>query len=354
MRKECANCGVRQAEAAFGAAAWKARHVDRRVCRACARKQRGWWQCHTCYVRKEPSQFSTWLAKRTAGQDGRQICNGCKALQVACRYAGRANHRLARLRARAAQNRVHDRLPAPPADATASGSELERRRRLVAETWAEITARQGETTERTQKKRKTETPASDEKLYREVQAKKQHEYACPHCGGLVASNVTTGQIDHRTVCGNRFNVSDGRVKEQQKHKYTCPHCEGLVASNVLTGQIDHRTVCGNRFNVSDGRVKEQRKHEYTCPHCGGLVASNVMTGQIDHWRVCGNRFCVRNGTVQEKKKHQYTCPHCGGLVASNLTTGQIDHRTVCGNRFYVTAGKVKDQKKHAQKTRGKK
>ena len=262
VRKECANCGVRQAEAAFGAAAWKARHVDRRVCRACARKQRGWWQRHTCYVRKEPSQFSAWLAKRTAGQDGRQICNGCKALQVACRYAGRANHRLARLRARAAQNRVHDRLPALPADATASGSELERRRRLVAETWAEITARQGETTERTQKKRKTETPASDEKLYREVQAKKQHEYACPHCGGLVASNVTTGQIDHRTVCGNRFNVSDGRVKEQQKHKYTCPHCEGLVASNVLTGQIDHRTVCGNRFNVSDGRVKEQRKHEY--------------------------------------------------------------------------------------------
>ena len=58
-----------------------------------------------------------WLAKRTAGQDGRQICNGCKALQGACRYAGRANHRLARLRARAAQNRLHDRLPALPADA---------------------------------------------------------------------------------------------------------------------------------------------------------------------------------------------------------------------------------------------
>ena len=63
VRKECAKCGVRQAEAAFGAAAWKARHVDRRVCRGCAHKQRGWWQCHTCYVRKETSQFSTWLAR---------------------------------------------------------------------------------------------------------------------------------------------------------------------------------------------------------------------------------------------------------------------------------------------------
>ena len=87
----------------------------------------------------------------------------------------------------------------------------------------------------------------------------------------------------------------------------------------VTGQIDRRTVCGNRFCVRDGTVQEKQKHEYTCPHCGGLVASNVTTGQIDHRTVCGNRFCVRDGTVKEKKKHEYTCPHCGGLVASNVT-----------------------------------
>ena len=135
---------------------------------------------------------------------------------------------------------------------------------------------------------------------------------------------------------------------------TPPDCGGLVASNVTTGQIDHRTVCGNRFYVSDGKVNEKQKHEYTCPHCGGLVASNVTTGQIDHRTVCGNRFYVSDGKVNEKQKHEYTCPHCGGLVASNVTTGQIDHRTVCGNRFYVSAGKVKDQKKNVQKTIGKK
>ena len=39
----------------------------------------------------------------------------------------------------------------------------------------------------------------------------------PDCGGLVASNVTTGQIDHRTVCGNRFYVSAGKVKDQKKN-----------------------------------------------------------------------------------------------------------------------------------------
>ena len=63
------------------------------------------------------------------------------------------------------------------------------------------------------------------------------------------------------MCGNRFDVSDGKVKEKQKHEYTCPHCGGLVGSNVTTGQIDHRTVCGNRFNVSDGTVQEKQKYE---------------------------------------------------------------------------------------------
>ena len=142
-----------------------------------------------------------------------------------------------------------------------------------------------------------------------------------------------------------FTSGMEQSKKSKMHEYTCPHCGGLVASNVTTGQTDHRTVCGNRFCVRDGTVQEKQKHEYTCPHCGGLVASIMLRrDKLITCTVCGDRFCVRDGTVKEKKKHKYTCPHCGGLVASNVTTGQIDHRTVCGNRFYVTAGKVKDSR----------
>ena len=53
---------------------------------------------------------------------------------------------------------------------------------------------------------------------------------------------------------------DGTVKEKKKHKYTCPHCGGLVASNVTTGKINHRTVCGNQFYVTAGKVKDQKKN----------------------------------------------------------------------------------------------
>ena len=67
-------------------------------------------------------------------------------------------------------------------------------------------------------------------------------------------------IIYRRVCGRRFCVRDGTVKEKKKHKYTCPHCGGLVVSNVTTGLIDHRTVCGNRFYVTAGKVKDQKKN----------------------------------------------------------------------------------------------
>ena len=75
-----------------------------------------------------------------------------------------------------------------------------------------------------------------------------------------ADHARTLQIDHWTVCGNRFCVRNGTVQEKKKHQYTCPHCGGLVASNLTTGQIDHRTVCGNLFYVTAGKVKDQKKH----------------------------------------------------------------------------------------------
>ena len=39
--------------------------------------------------------------------------------------------------------------------------------------------------------------------------------------------------------------------------YICPVCKGNVASDVKTGKIDHRTVCGSQFSVKDGVVKEK-------------------------------------------------------------------------------------------------
>ena len=85
---------------------------------------------------------------------------------------------------------------------------------------------------------------------------KAYVYICPACKGNVASDVKTGKIDHRTVCGKQFSVRDGVVKEKA-YVYICPACKGNVASDVKTGQVDHRRVCGKQFSVKDGVVKEK-------------------------------------------------------------------------------------------------
>ena len=45
--------------------------------------------------------------------------------------------------------------------------------------------------------------------------------------------------------------------KEKAYVYICPVCKGNVASDVKTGKIDHRTVCGSQFSVKDGVVKEK-------------------------------------------------------------------------------------------------
>ena len=49
-------------------------------------------------------------------------------------------------------------------------------------------------------------------------------------------------------------MKDGVVKEKA-YDYVCLICKWNVASNVKTGRIDHRTVCGSQLSVTDGVVK---------------------------------------------------------------------------------------------------
>ena len=53
-----------------------------------------------------------------------------------------------------------------------------------------------------------------------------------------------------------FQVKDGHVAGKAS-VYACPFCAGSVASDVKTGHINHRTVCGNQFSVKDGQVAKK-------------------------------------------------------------------------------------------------
>ena len=162
--------------------------------------------------------------------------------------------------------------------------------------------------------------------------------------------IRTGQVDHRHTCGQFFGVKEGRVFAKAYY-YVCPACNGHVASNVATGQVNHRRVCGcgNRFSVKDGVVKEKGS-VYRCPFCNGSVRSDVKTGRIDHRSACGNQFHVKDGAVSKKtQRHAHSCPLCSAVVWSSQSFGRIavTHKTPSGKRC---------QKKHwhVPKKRGRK
>eukprot|EP00438_Fugacium_kawagutii_P033974 Skav228932 [mRNA] locus=scaffold2181:248822:258688:+ [translate_table: standard] len=297
VTKPCHRCGKRQPEANFGTAAWKARNADRRVCKQCVAKLRGHWQCATCMQQLPVRNFTAWQAQRQSAQDGHQQCNQCMALAFACRYAHSANVRLERTRQRWREARCARALAKVRAEIALRVATHQARSDPVQHEQLEPTA---EVNQMTAKPRPGEANEAAAPKRVKRSCGKAYEYVCPTCAGKVTSNVRTGKINHRTVCGQQFSVKDGVVQEKA-YEYVCPACGGKVTSDVWTGEINHRTVCGKQFSVKDGVVQE-KAYEYVCPACGGKVASNVRTGKINHRTVCGKQFSVKDGVIVQKTR----------------------------------------------------
>ena len=222
VKKPCFKCGVVKAESDFGAAAWKARHADRRCCRECATKVRGCWQCRQCAERKPRTEFTAWQQGREYTQDGTQVCNACTAFAFVCRLAHRTNQRLARLRQRETRHR--------------HAAILEDVRKEIQEIHE---ARQ--TSTRRAEAPKTDTAhASNQQLAvgPDTVTPQLYTYICPHCAKSVQSKVATGQIDHRRGdgCGHKFRVANGLLAGRT-HTHTCPTCSAVVHSTKASGRI---------------------------------------------------------------------------------------------------------------------
>ena len=81
-------------------------------------------------------------------------------------------------------------------------------------------------------------------------AAKEYVYRCLFCDGTVTSKLRTGQIDHRGMCGKRFEVENGVVsKATKRHSHRCPLCQTLVWSALRPGESKARTI-----HHLDGRV----------------------------------------------------------------------------------------------------
>ena len=110
-------------------------------------------------------------------------------------------------------------------------------------------------------------------------------------------------FNHRNQCGHQFRVQDVRVTAK-KLAYRCPFCNGSVASSVMTGQITHRSVCGNRFYVKSGKVSEgTRQHAHKCPQCQTVVWTACASGRIRvRHKTPSGRQCPRSSWNSEEKK----------------------------------------------------
>ena len=101
----------------------------------------------------------------------------------------------------------------------------------------------------------------------------------------------------------QISVQDGVVTEKGI-VYRCPFCKGNVRSDVRTGRIDHRTVCGNQFYVKDSAVsKNTRCHAHSCPVCSTVAWSSQSCGRIavTHVTPSGKRCQMKHWHVPDKK-----------------------------------------------------
>ena len=278
-RKPCHLCGQKRLEKDFSAAAWKVRHAARRICKQCTSRTRHHWTCTNCGVQKNKTEFHIFTQKNK-DQNGRQTCDRCVQLVVACSAAAKANARLARTRTKCQE---------------------QRKDKVLAEVQAEIA--------------------------RVVAARKQE-------GQSVESKICSEQTDRRAAPNPKVSSgkTQGKAKESPSYyKYQCPVCDGTITSTIATGCINHRNVCGHQFRVHNGAIPDGVWHSYRCPFCDGTIKSKIANGCINHRSVCGHQFRVQNGAISSRK-HQHRCPACGTVVQSAKATGRIQssHKNASG------------------------
>ena len=265
QRKPCARCNVQKAATEYALSAWKTRHAERRICRACATKARGSWKCAICQQILPLDMFETFKQRRPSGQDGTQACDKCLQAAVVTPIAVRTALRLTRSRQKVRNKEI-----------------LEEVRREIA---AQVRVRgtDGETPEEPGPKRARphSGPSTnfDHKLVAQEQEQKQ--------------SIPPGERSqgHEQVLGPQ----NGQATERTE--YECPYCQEKTYSSVWTGKVHARGHCGKAFRVRNGVVV--RTFTHACPKCGTEVQSAKAAGKIQSkhktpkGKTCGTTTWVR-------------------------------------------------------------
>ena len=377
-QKWCYKCGTAKPESAFGAAAWKGRNADRRVCRDCAVKVKGAWRCAVCAERKARNDFSAWSRQRAAPQDGTQRCNAC-VLSVAKRAgAQRADNRLARRRGRPARAdaRVYSchgqQLPRSVSHrairrlaATRTKVAEEKRQQVIGLVREEIADRvrqkqdedevlfprvqePNRRKERQMAQSKTELEAesvsTDTMPSRKRHMEPQQDKQAQPTPTKTQPRTQTTQAAQAVPVGKRAKTVSvsSQVRTDHKRKREHESDKGLAPTETQTGtNTNARTVpAPQRNSVTEGWPTTQddqradlqaRPQEDTQATATAAQKTNAAPAKLP-------------GRKAAKEMFQYACPVCEASVSSSVRTGRIDHRHTCGHRFRAKDGDVAARK----------
>ena len=260
-KKKCSLCQTKQTKEYFSAAAWKARHLDRRICLRCQAKTCGHWTCAVCKESKSKKQFSVFLQKEPSGQHGRQVCNTCHVATVQAAIRKRAAV-LSAARVEPLRKRM-------------------RHTRVLKETWEAI---------------------AQERLTRTCPMEKETKPSNSQQSSALAFTQ-----DQKTVAAAKTPVIQpgGPATEKRKEHqdarctslrtYMCPACGKATKSTLFTGKVQTQGHCGRQFRVANGIVCKRYMH--TCPTCGTKVESTKSQGRI--------QVKHKNATGRDCKTHQW-------------------------------------------------
>ena len=377
-QKRCYKCGTAKPESAFGAAAWKGRNADRRVCRDCAVKVKGAWRCAVCAERKARHDFSAWSRQRAAPQNGTQRCNAC-VLRVAKRAgAQRADNRLARRRGRPAraEARVYSchgqQLPRSVSHrairrlaATRTKVAEEKRQQVIGLVREEIADRvrqkqdedevlapraqePNRKKERQMAQSKTELEAESvstetmplRKRHMEPQQDKQAQPTPTKTHPRTQTTQTAQAVPvgkpAKTVSGSSQARTDHkRKREHESDKGLAPTetqtCTNTNARTVPAPPRNSVTEGGPTTHDDQRADTQARPQQDTQATARAAKETNAAPAKLP-------------GRKAGKETFQYACPFCAASVSSSVRTGQIDRRRACGHRFRVKDGDVAARK----------
>ena len=291
VKKPCTTCKVAKPESDFGAAAWKARHADRRICRACAVRVRGCWTCTSCENRMPKADFSAWCRRRAHTENGTQTCNYCFQSLALFRCAHRTRQRLRTLRTKLQRQKkekildqvradistiVRSRLPSSCQASVPQEASHQVPPKIEEQCLAEPDGKQ---TKEAEPKAWQEAIAEEvRKEIDKIVVERKNNIAAAAAQPAAGPTPRTQHAPSPPEGANRPPQAHAARAAQQQYTYKCPACQEAVQSSVFTGKVQTRGHCGRQFRVAGGVVCNRYVH--ACPTCKTPVESTRPHGRI--------------------------------------------------------------------------